>query len=238
MNPNIRKIEALLTTANHPNTPQHEADAASAAAERLMLKYAIDQSMLTGSSGQSDAIIKKVMKLTGQYKPIQRSLLSSIAEPFNVKTVVSGGSKNTVIALIGTESAIASVEKLFASLSIQMANAAAKARPQYAEHGAAVVSWRTNFQKGFVYTVYTRLTEQVENAKAEAVAEHGPGVGLVLMDEAARVKAALAEMYPKLRQMQQAKAKSFGWSDGKKAGNSVDIGNRQISTRLAIGAGR
>lgn len=43
----LRKVQALLTRADHPNTPQAEADASRAKAEALMYRYRIDEAMFS-----------------------------------------------------------------------------------------------------------------------------------------------------------------------------------------------
>lgn len=42
----LRKVQALLATADHPNTPPHEADTARNMAEALMLRYRIDEATM------------------------------------------------------------------------------------------------------------------------------------------------------------------------------------------------
>lgn len=41
----LKKVRALISTAEHPNTPPAEAQTASEMADRLMLKYAIDEAL-------------------------------------------------------------------------------------------------------------------------------------------------------------------------------------------------
>ena len=48
----MRKITALLARADHPNTPEPEADSARAMAEKLMLKYRIEESHLAEQGGR------------------------------------------------------------------------------------------------------------------------------------------------------------------------------------------
>lgn len=42
----LRKVQGLLATADHPNTPPHEADTARNMAEALMFKYRIDEATM------------------------------------------------------------------------------------------------------------------------------------------------------------------------------------------------
>ncbi len=238
MNENaLRKIEALLATANHPNTGPAEAEAASAMAEKLMMKHAIDTTMLQGPTGQKDEAVKVVFKFTGQYIPARRSLLNAIARPCGVIVVKDGrtlGAK--AVWMVGTTERVELVKKLFATLDLQMANEATRTRPANARNGAEVVSWRTNFQKGFASKVGKRVREQMDNAKREAIDEHGPGVGIMLADEDARVKRLLAESFGRLGHS-SSRAGSFGFGAGQEAGGRADIGNRRLAGRMALGAG-
>ena len=46
------KVRAILDKANHPNTPQAEAETALAFAFRLMQKYDLDESAIDGNSSR------------------------------------------------------------------------------------------------------------------------------------------------------------------------------------------
>jgi hypothetical protein len=228
-NPIETKIQALLNTANHPGTPIHEAETAMAMATKLMVKYAIDEKML-GPNAQPDEIIAKTIKVDGQYANVRRNLLYGIGLAWGLKGVSSG---RTGITFVGTAEGIATTERLFASIDIQMANEATSSRPQWAQNGAQVVSWRTNFQKGYISKVSARLREQRRNAVAEARTEHGPGVGIMLADVDARTAAKFKEMFP--RTTTRRSYAGAGYGQGQTAGNNANIGNRQIAGRAAIG---
>lgn len=228
-NPIETKIQNLLNTANHPNTPPHEADTAMAMATKLMAKYAIDAKMLRPSA-QPDEVISKVIHVTGQYASQRVVLLHCIAKPWGVLSCKSGRDQLT---LVGTAADIAQVEQLFASLDVQMAAECVRARPASARNGAQVVSWRTNFQKGFAGIVMSRLVEQRKNATQEAIVEHGSGVGIMLADSDRRTAAKFRELFP--RTTTSRRRAGAGYLAGGVAGGRANIGNRQIAGRAAIG---
>jgi hypothetical protein len=59
----MRKITALLSRADHPNTPEEEASSARAMAERLMQKYRIEESELIASGALNDELYKPGSKI-------------------------------------------------------------------------------------------------------------------------------------------------------------------------------
>lgn len=238
MNQNLlAKIEALLAVANHPNTGANEAEAASNRANVLMTKYAIDEAMLGNTNGDPKEMEVRKFNVGAPYAAQRRTLLGLIAKSQKLRSVGVG---NGVVAVAGTKVQLDMLDKMFGALSIQMANAAANAR-EAGVSGAALVSWRTNFQKAWCSTVFKRLVEQRKNAETDATVEHGPGVGLMLRDESARMNehfmAWFKQEYPghTIRTSKQ-RAGSAGYGAGQSAGGRADIGNRRLAGRLAIGA--
>lgn len=59
----MRKITALLQRADHPNTPEAEASSARAMAERMMVKYRIEESDLIASGALDDEAHKPGMQV-------------------------------------------------------------------------------------------------------------------------------------------------------------------------------
>lgn len=78
----MRQIEALLATADHPNTPAHEAASARALAERLMVRYRIEEEDLIKSGNlRTDVIDVQMVRvayspLDSEFSDVYRSLLS------------------------------------------------------------------------------------------------------------------------------------------------------------------
>lgn len=78
----MRQIEALLSTADHPNTPPNEASSARAMAERLMTKYRIEQEDLIKKGDlRSDVIDVQTVFVAyspgdSEFHEVYRTLLS------------------------------------------------------------------------------------------------------------------------------------------------------------------
>jgi hypothetical protein len=64
-----RKVRALLERANHPGTPQAEAEAALAMAYRLMAKYDLDERLL---AQQPDSKRTCLQKKGAVFSPMRR----------------------------------------------------------------------------------------------------------------------------------------------------------------------
>jgi hypothetical protein len=61
----MRQIQALLDRADHPNTPEAEADSCRAKAEDMMNKYRIEETQLAASGALVDSL----------YKPVKRDIV-------------------------------------------------------------------------------------------------------------------------------------------------------------------
>lgn len=233
----IDKITALLNTANHPNTPPHEAATAAALAEKLMLKYAIDASMVGHTSGQPDEIVRRDTTISGKYGANQGLLYNSIASAFGAKPIRIKAGSSPTFAAFGTKATLDAIDQLFGSLRLAMVADAAKEQP-YGVSGAQLVGYRASFMKGWLSKVGKRLKEQQEMAKAEATTEHGPGVGIMLRDQDARVRDAFRKEFGGKVRTTRTRATYAGHAAGSSAGERADIGNRRIGGRMALGAGR
>ena len=77
------KVRSILERANHPNTPQAEAETALSLAYRLMKKYDLDEHEMAKNSGRdaaSDEIKIQNFEITGPYRVRRGTLLYTIAK--------------------------------------------------------------------------------------------------------------------------------------------------------------
>ena len=76
---NVRdKVRAILERANHPNTPQAEAETALSLAYRLMQKYDLDEYEIAKSAGKHATIEElkiKTFEIVGPYRERRGTLL-------------------------------------------------------------------------------------------------------------------------------------------------------------------
>lgn len=242
----LRKIRALLATAEHPNTPIHEAEAAQALANRLITKYAIDRALLETGARTGEVVCRQII-VEAPHADVKRQLITAAAKANGVRSIIMSTSTATrkVVSLVGFDSSLDALEMTYTSLLVQLANAAKMcghtSRDWWRGMSAAQVGQhRKSFMLGWIAEVVERLEESARNATADATAEHGTSVAVVLADRRTVVDSKVRELFPNLgrarRQTQHVNAAAFG--AGRTSGRSADIGNTRIGSRLAIGAAR
>lgn len=73
------KVRHLLDRANHPNTPQPEAESALALAQKLISKYNIDEASLREHNDAPEDIVKDEIVITGKYALDRLRVASAVA---------------------------------------------------------------------------------------------------------------------------------------------------------------
>lgn len=73
------KVRHLLDRANHPNTPQPEAETALALAQKLISKYNIDEASLREHNDAPEDIVKGEIVITGKYALDRLRVASTVA---------------------------------------------------------------------------------------------------------------------------------------------------------------
>lgn len=63
----IEKVRAILDRANHPNTPQAEAETAFTLAQKLITKYNLDESALLNAQNIEEGLEKAYIDIEGTY---------------------------------------------------------------------------------------------------------------------------------------------------------------------------
>lgn len=228
------KIAKLLARAEHPNTPEPEADACLAKAQELMLTYAIDQDLIDRARGKerSDKLGSKVLRFDGTFRMATMRIGWSLAQQNNLRGFKSehvqrwerekDEPQHIKLHLFGFESDLERVELLNASLQIQCATALsrwwkeAKITPRYAHlSGSDQSKVRRQFIFSFADGVFSRLAAANAAAAAEAAkhqaertgdsaADSEKSVALVLVDRKQQVN----EWYDKTHGKSTRKAKS------------------------------
>ena len=160
------KVSAILAVAQHPNTPQAEAETALALAWKLMQKYSIDESAATrrnSISGRANILSLEIVSdeilLRGLYRVRRGDLLYQIAKA-NCCAGYRDRNESDVIRYVffGTEFDISNTRAIFAAAEML----ALRVMP----HGDR--SWRTAWWHG-----YTRgIIEKLHKANREFVREY------------------------------------------------------------------
>jgi len=104
-----RRVRSLLERANHPGTPQAEAETALALAYRLMVKYGLDESQLHSSvpaDVRDEPIDQRMYWTVGPYRVRRNSLRFQIARSFSCaayRDFQEGSNTMVVLYVFGTK---------------------------------------------------------------------------------------------------------------------------------------
>lgn len=222
------KVRKLLNLAERAATI-HEAEAFTAKATDLMVRYSIDEALLAKDGKSETQIVHKVFTVTG-YAKAKIQLLYSVASAMGCKMVLYSNTKagwSTAQAEVtGFESDVAGVEALFASLQMQVVSEADKAfKRTVGQHGR---SFRQAFILGFAGKIGTRLYTQRTATVAEAEVAT-PGSELAIVDRSAAVEVAFKAKHGKTGKATAPRLSSnSGYRDGVTAGGRANIGNTAL----------
>ncbi len=119
----MRKIKNLIARADHPNTPEAEADTAREMAEKLMIKYRIDESTLIESGALVGELFKpglRVMDIgfsNSEYITTYRNIMAYIVDHVGARMVygfeVRDGQRAMIAKVVGYEADLRFAEVLF-----------------------------------------------------------------------------------------------------------------------------
>jgi hypothetical protein len=221
----MNKVRAILERANHPNTPQAEAETALALAYRLMQKHGIDESELAGAAPQD--IISKIFTLSGPYRVRRSTLFHIVATHVGCATyrdMEAGTSREVSMVAFGITSDLFALETLFAAADML----ALRSMP------TGDRSYRTAWWHGFCTGVDKKLVR--ENT---AIISETPGAGLVLMEKKERARNVMRSTTPGLsagRGSYVTDRDAYG--AGHQAGSSFSTGSHAMGgRRRALGRG-
>jgi Protein of unknown function (DUF2786) len=233
-------IRKLLAKAERAGSVE-EADAFSAKAQELMLRYAIDEAILGQRPESGDKVNTRTF--TVRFYPKQKSLLlAGIASAFGCQTVRftgRGNSSELKVQVTGWVSDLDLVDILYASLDIQ-ANREAERRWLHTGHmvGTPRRTFTGSFFLGFATTVADRLAKQHQSAVQEAE-DTAPGTGLVLLDRKKAVSREFTREHPRTKTDSMTVGSHAGYNSGKAAGNLADLGTgSRLGARGPLAVGR
>ncbi len=204
----VDRVGKLLAQAEGTDN-EHEAAAFVERAQQLATTYAVDlerararQHERRGGRDSEPLVQEKIaVGERGRRGNRHRVLLYvAVARPNDV--LVNVAHDSTYVLGFGHRSDLDVVERLWASLAVQMTAAAQRRldRGQHRQDGVAALTWRLSFYDGYVQVVAERLAharasavrQDDEQVRARAGRPHdGPGTGsaaLVLLAKADRVQ--------------------------------------------------
>lgn len=228
------KIAALLAKAEGTDN-EHERDAFSAAAERLMLKWGVDDAMAAAAAAGKNSVPASKMATRFLTWPstyytawIQLTLQLKLGLD-NVMIIKHG---NLRVSVLGTEGDVDRFVQLFDSIQAQATRAMNAWWKNYQKDSWDNTSdWmiRRQFLLSFGKVVGSRLWAERRTIVTETV-----GSELVLVDQKAAVDRYVSEQFPRLQAGRASRMGSGGHAAreaGRAAGNRASLGARTAVTR-------
>lgn len=231
-------IAKLLAKAE--STTPEEAEALTEHAERLMVKYGIEQAVIDerrAKLGQSqEKIIESKTIYTGVYAKDKLELAAQVAFGLgNVRPLQSKTWAGELQAhIVGFESDVRQAEILIASLDVQ----AAVAMRAWWKEQRGQFSWMTehekrNIRSGFLRGFALGARRRIADSRKKIVEESGSGTELVLASRLDRVDATIGKVG---KARKRAEANSWAHANGDLAGQQANTGEKSLENRKELGA--
>jgi Protein of unknown function (DUF2786) len=179
-----QKVRAILERANHPNTPQAEAETALALAYRLMQKHGLDEIEL--KRVDSGALTKRIFTITGPYRVRRGTLFHILATSLSCadyRDMENGSRDEVVMVAFGTADDLFALETLYTAAEIL----ALRSMPTGDRR------WRTSWWHGFCAGIEKKI-----NAEHRSMVRESPGAGLVLLERSERAQHYMRSTTPHL----------------------------------------
>lgn len=208
----IRKAAALMDSPN-----EHEAAAAAAMVQNLLLKHNLSLADVRSKNGSKHAYI--TMSVPVPSARWRQLLLDGIAKTNFCRAIIAQGNREMMI--LGERHNVEVVVWLNGFIAAQVQRLGTEWGDEYGAGRTA----RTAFRLGAVTTVRKRLRD----ARAQAVQESAATNALVVMTDAA-LDEAYRKAFPRARSTGASVRDANAYARGQAAGNNVTISN-------AVGAG-
>ncbi len=246
----VDRIGKLLAQAEGTDN-EHESAAFVERAQQLATAYAVDLELARArqrdraARGGGEPLVQERVDVgaRGRRGNRHRVLLYSVVARSN-DVLVNVAHDSTYVLGFGHRADLEVVERLWASLAVQM-TVSAQRRLDTGEHrraGVAAQTWRLSFYDGWVAAVGERLRVARERAVATTPVPSGePSAALVLRDKAARVQDFYAERSQARGSWRGPWSGRTGVSGGAHAagqadGSRADLGQPGVRARGRLGA--
>jgi hypothetical protein len=221
---------ALMLKKAETTTPE-EAELLMAQAEKLMLKFDIQNITAESADKKAEKIITARMDFEGIFAKAYVLMGFSIANGLGSLKCVQSHYKNThrILHIVGYESDVERAKTLIQSLQVQAVMALGKFTKN-------IPSWYTgsdkfNARRSFIIGFGDEAGIRIANTRRTVIEEEEtstPGTEIVLVNRAARVEDAFDELFSDLRQGRAIKV-TVGYRDGRNAGASANIGQKGMA---------
>lgn len=218
----LHKIRALLAKAESTEFDA-EADAFTAKAQELMVRYRVDRALLEAGENHASARPEgRRIRVGNPYADAKAALLSVIADVNGCSAVWSKHAGYSTV--FGFEGELEGVEELFTSLLIQATGAMRRAGARQDGYGRSrTTSFRRSFLVGFAIRVGQRLRETVDATVEAADSESGLALVPVLAARADAARAAADAEFGHTRTFSPSASDGEGWYLGTLCGDQADL---------------
>jgi hypothetical protein len=244
------RVRALLARAEHPETPEAEAQACAAKAAELMMRHAIDEAALRARRGEGlEPVVfwEHVVGGGDGHARARAAGLTAVVRAYGGACALRGnGAYRQDIALlaVATESARDALTLLLPSLTLQMDGAGTRATDAHMSaypeelfrRKADRTRWRNGYLKAFLVGYGDRVAERIEAARGR-LRDEDPAAGsaaLVLARDDERVRTEFTARFPVLGPARRQHVRSDGFTAGRDAGRFADLGSGVGGTRPAL----
>lgn len=185
-------IKKLLNKAEGASTPE-ERDAFSAKAAELMLKWEIDDALISDADRvKTELIIQRYVETNApkSYSHEVCSIGTRIAPAFNCKAAYSSAGSAKRVLIVGFESDVDRFTEMYRSLALQCSSELKREYDRWLHSsfwtpsGTDKFKWKKSFIKGYA----DRVGERLQALRKTVVAQSEPGTDLVLVDRSKQVQ--------------------------------------------------
>lgn len=232
MTDNIKsKIEKLLRLAESSNP--HEAQLASQQAEKLMIKWGIEEAELQHRQHKSEEIVEVRRTYTGQFAISWVSFAHAVCNGLGgLQNLQSGGGNNRTFYTIGHKSDVDRAEMLLNSLELQAMHAEADWWSTYVRKYGMTSSEKYKTRRAFYISFAMEVKARLKDMRTAATQEAGTGTALVLVDRGKRVEAWVHQNRSvsarRGRGMDHSGAGFGAYAAGREAGRNASLGEKGL----------
>ncbi len=231
------QVRALLAKAESTEYPE-EAEAFSAKASELMMRYCLDEAMLAQRGAQGARrreVVQRRIRMEAPYALRKTTLLGVVARCHGCQLVTSSDGDLTTCHVFGFKSEVECLTVLYTSLLVQLDREMLGAWQALGDKPHRR-SWGVSFYAGFTVALRERLAERRAEVTSEVEAATGRSVALAVVRDDEAVLARVAAAFPRLRAGRRLSAPSSasGFHEGRAAGRWADVGRPRVGAVKAL----
>lgn len=228
-------IAQLLAKAE--STTPEEAEALTEHAERLMVKYGIEQARIDERRGrhghEREEIVQERILFTGAYSRDMRELGTRVALALDTVRALHAEGAGSLLYLVGHASDVQQARTLTASLEVQ---AMVAMRAWWAHHRDSYRPFSENDRRrarsGFIRGFAAGAASRISESRRTIIEDAGNGTELVLASRRDRVEAVVDQMATRRGRARQG-ADAGAFMHGHRSGTLARTGERAMSAERA-----